>query len=668
MIRTLIALSALALVPLSAPAQTLAHSLPADTLVYFRQTDPLGTFQRVGSSDLLWNNPVDIQKDFLDGIDKMLGMADGFLGIEVGSLSTYLRSIKSFEGALYRFELTDGFPEIEFALVFQTPMADKIYKLLSGKLVEEQIGEDLGNNETEVRFGDDFGLNVAQHEDKIVIANDQRRLRETMKTFGTTVAGCLAQDPRFKTALGDGTRDNCLYGRVDHFLKTLQDESPRFMRFGEGRMVMAVAQSLGLFKLSCLGFAEEPTHTRFSLLSNGPIPAFEILAADGGKPDLLHAMPADTVFGFAWCGDSVNLWKRASGFLLDKEKFPMAPMVEEGIRTFQLSSGVKAEELATVAQGGAAFGFIPDSQGQLDDNPDNFFFMFKPGDTAKAKELVVKLAAIATKRRGGELVTEEEAGVSWYRVKRAENEENTFRREMPSLALLPDIGIVAVDSVARKLIGIRTGQYPSLGGVASTKGLKPGAAAYLFFGMKAVLAQENEFSTGYHAMKDGAGIAASIEIQPDRFLLTTNQPMGQVLNAFALAGVSYESQDDQRNAIRADLKKIADAYRLYRGQNNKDPATLAELGFTGDKALAYPPNRAAGDPGKPYVLLQVGTVGADMEYSTIVAHAPDARFGRLVATLDGSAGSWSEARFQRTLARQKEAALAPPPPAPVPGK
>ena len=644
--RTLTGFVLFALLTGAVSAQTLAHSVPADTLVYFRQTDPLTRISKLLGNSLVFSSPVDVQKDFLDGIDKAMGMADGFLGMEVGSLSTYLRSITNVEGALSRLELTDGFPEVDFVLVFQTPMADKIYALLSGKLIEEQLGTDLGNGETEIDIMGQFGMSLGQKDDKLVLASDQRRLRDTMKTFGSTAANCLAQSAQFQAAV-PGSIDNCLYLRVDTFAAMGREAAQREGGRGAG-MVLPVLDALGIFKIGALGYKEDEATSRLAVLANGAIPLFDILAADGGDAEMLHSFPADTAFAAVWCGNMVNHWKKGSAFLLDKSKFPGAQFVEEGIRTFQKEIGLKAEEIAAVADGGMAFGFMPDGDGRLDDDPQHFAVLFRTSDTAKMKEVAAKLGEAVVRRRKGEVLVKEEGGVTWY-----EYVNSGSSRPIPGLAVGPDLGIVAVPEVARRILAIRAGQGPSLRSVDATKGLKPGAAGYWFVGIKTIMAQSRELSSGYGLLRDGAGIAGAIEMTPERMVMTTNQPIGQVMNSFAVAGMRYETQDAARRAALKDLEEIAKAYRLYRGQNNgKDPATLAALGFEGEKALQFPPKRPASQPGKPYVLCQVGTVGETEEWRTIVAYAPDNSLGRLVACLDGSTRTLSEVEFRRRLTTQ----------------
>ncbi len=588
--RTLLGCFLFALFAGGAFAQTLAHSVPADTLVYFRQTDPLSRISKLLGNSLVFSSPVDVQKDFLDGIDKAMGMADGFLGMEVGSLSTYLRSVTNLEGALSRLELTDGYPEVDFVLVFQTPMADKIYALLSGKLIEEQLGTDLGNGETDIDIMGQFGMSLGQKDDKLVLASDQRRLRDTMKTFGSTAANCLAQSAQFKAAV-PGDIDNCLYLRVDTFA-AMGREQARQQGGGRASMVLSVLDALGIFRIGALGYKEDETTSRLAVLANGAIPLFDILAADGGDPELLHSFPADAAFASVWCGKLLDHWKKGSSFLLDKNKFPAAQFVEEGIRTFQKEVGLKAEEIAAAADGGMAFAVIPNADGRLDDNPENFVLLFRTSDTAKMKEVAGKLGDAFVRRQKGEITVKEEGGVTWYEYSR-----EGMNRPLPSLAVSADFGIVAVPEVARRIFAIRAGQSPSLRSVDATKGLQPGAAGYWFVGIKTIMAQGREFSSSYGLLRDGAGIAGAIEMTPEHMIITTNQPLGQVMNSFAVAGMRYETQGTARRAALKDLEEdregLSPVPRAAEWQGPGDPRRARIRGRKGALLPAEPSRVAA---------------------------------------------------------------------------
>lgn len=648
----LVASLALFLIP-AASGQTLAHSSPSDVLLYFRGVDPLKTFQKAAGNKLIWDNPVDIERDFLAGLDKAMGEAGNFLGFEAGSLTTYLRSVTSWEAVVYRFELTDGFPEFEFAMALTTPMADQIYQLLSGEMVKRKFGEMNKDGELTMDFDGQFGLSVAQKDQRIIFANDQRRLRRTFEEFGKVIPDCLAQSARYKDAV-EGDVDQCFYMRTDTLITMAREEWLPRMRGAPRGMVQTatrIMESMGLFKLTALGYTENDRRSRLAILANGDMPIFDILSTDNGNPELLHMMPADTAFGFVWCGDTVNLWKKGSAFFLDQTKFPMAKMAEAGVREFQKMSGVKAEELATLASGGMGFGFIPDADGRLDDNPRYVFGFMKSAEPAKLKELVSTLTTSMSERHGIDFEIKEEGDAIWYMPSKGDDEKRRSNRA--GFAIVEDTVIAGTPDNIKKILSIRSGQHPSLSSVHSSKGLKPGAAAYFFVGLKTLMGQENEFSNAYSQMRDGAGIAGAIEIKPDRLVMTTNLPIGETMNAFMMGMVGYEVQSDGRRAAMEDLGEIAKAYRVYRGKHNRSPTNLADLGFEGEKALTFKGKASASEPAKPYVLLQVGEVPEGEEHRIIIAHTPDATLGRLVATLNGSTYGLSEPEFRSRMRRQQ---------------
>ena len=72
--------------------------------------------------------------------------------------------------------------------------------------------------------------------------------------------------------------------------------------------------------------------------------------------------------------------------------------------------------------------------------------------------------------------------------------------------------------------------------------------------------------------------------------------------------------------------------------------------------MAFPPKRPAGDTGRQYVLVAACDPTETLsENDIIVATAPDTSLGRLVVTLNGQAGAWSEARFREQMAKQTKA-------------
>jgi hypothetical protein len=630
----------------TAPAQTLAHTAPADTVAYFRSWsgDPMKAMEKMMSGGGMWENPIDMDS-LIEMMDEGMDQLGSLIGVEAGSIGSYLRSINGYEGALYRFAVLDGFPELDFVIVIETAMAEQIYKLLSGKLIEEALADDMGNDEVEVNV-DEFSMNIARRDNKIIIASDSARLNETMSKFGSVVAGSLAQSRHFKTAVGsDSVPDYCVYIDTRPILRFADEMMPATGRFDPARTIMT---SLGIWKLAALGWTETETYTHLAVVGDGTIPAFEILDCGKGGHAALDIMPADTVFGFAWNGHGPTLWKKASALILDRDKFPMAPLVEEQLRGFQQMTGLKIEELAELAAGGGSFTFMPDEDGRLDDDPENFVGTLVAGESAQAQSVVEKLLATMVERRGGKVESTVDGDETWYRVTEMER-----MRDVPTLLLTGNSILVGAESSLRRALAARAGQAPTLAKFDVTKGLPKEASAYMFVGLKPFFASEREFAAAYANTRDGAGVAAAVTIAADRIVVRTSRPLTMIVASVGTASAMRESQRREGQAVMKDLEKIAEAYREFRGKNNRDPRSLSELGFTGDKALAYPPNRPANTPGKAYVL--VSTEGADLANGSDVpvVTCPDSKYGRLVGTIEGKSASWSETRYAEALKKQK---------------
>jgi hypothetical protein len=627
------------------PAQSLAAALPASTLVYFRQTDVLGGFQRVLGSTLLWDQPIDVEKEVFGPMDAALGQADEMLGIQVGSISAYLRSIKLIEGGLLSFTMTDGMPEFDFVLLVQSTMAQEIYDLLSGRLIEEQIAERLGENELSVNIADMFGIAIGRDGDRLVVASDEIRMRAALKGIAGAPADSLAKALAFQAVASTAPKDQVFYSRIDSWLQMARENAPRFSRRSSGPI--AAAESLGLFKLLAGGLVDDEATTRLALRASEEIPIFDFFTCKGATPAALGELPAETVFGITYGGDLTVVWKKVSSLLLDAKKFPFAGEVERAIAEFQQMSGFKVEELARLGVHGTTFAVLPDRHGRIDDDPECFVFIGRHDDPAFARELADRFVERMKAREHVEFTTREEGGQLWYVASREGSDDRMC------MVLGADQVLVSEEHVIRRLFDIRSGKEPGLAAHGALKGLKPGAAAYTFLGLKSILGTNREFGPAYARAKDAAGVAATVEMTGTSVVVTTNQSLGQVMGAFAAAGALYEVQEVSRDQVSADLKAIAKAYREFRGKHERNPKSTEEMGFTGEKELRFPPDRRPGDRGQAYVVLDAPAPSEQLtEGQIIVAHTPDASLGRVVVYLNGDVRNLSEANFRRALANQ----------------
>ncbi len=666
-------LLALSLFTADLAAQSLAQSLPADTLLYFRQNDPIGGLQKFAGNTMMWSQPMDTSA-VLDQMDEGLSFMDQMLGMETGSISTYVKSIQTMEGAVIKFEMTDGAPVFDFVFVLTTPQAQQIYDLASGKFIAEQLGTKVDDSETEVGL-DEFSMNIGIRGEQLIIASSSSRLRDTMKTHGTVVAGCLSQSAQFQAAVKNDGGATCMFMRVDMVLKILRDEGVFNMIGGRGRttgeggqgnafgggmrsaMIMKVLENLGVFQLATLGWVEDDAYTRASLTASAPIPLFDLFASEQGTPDLLAMLPADTAFAFTWHGDLGTLWKKAAPLLLDVKKNPMAPFLVEGIAQFQRETGLKIEETVALHKSGLVFALMPDENGRINpDRGEGILVMLRIQDRALAREAITKLIALRAKRKGGD------TGESGVTV-REEGESVFFDfasgdRELDKnvLVLTGEWLAFGQESNVRKVAMLSKGQYPSLATTGALKGLKANSTAYMYLGLKSIFGLENEFAPAYAAIKDTAGIAASFTVTPESGIFQSSPSVSYAINAFAGANAMYEKQREDREIALKDMAAIAKAYREYRGLQGKNPTSYEQLGLPAEKPVAFPPKRPAGDTGRQYVLVAAcDPTETLLENDIIVATAPDTSLGRLVVTLNGQAGAWSEARFREQMAKQTKA-------------
>lgn len=664
-------LLALTLLTTGACAQSLAACLPADTLAYFRQNDPLGGFQKFAGNTMLWSSPMDTSA-VLDQMDEGLGMLDQMLGVELGSLSTMVKSIQTMEGAVIKFEMTDGAPVFDFVFVITTPQAQKIYDLASGKFIAEQLGTKIDDSETEVGM-EEFSMNIGIRGDQLIIASSSSRLRDTMKTYGSVVAGCLSQSGQFQAAVKNDGAATCLYIRLDAVLKILRDEGvfnmigrggmrgsgdfgpggegPRGMR---GAMVMKVLENLGVFQLQTLGWIEEDAYSRASLIAQGPIPLFDIFASEQGAPELMGMLPADTAFAFTWHGELGTLWKKAAPLLLDQKKNPMAMFLTEGIAQFQREVGLKIEEVVALHKNGFIFALLPDENGNLKpDRGEGLLFMMRITDKALVRDTLTKLMEVRAKRQGGEsgVTVREEGDSVFFDFTSGDNE---LKKNV--LVLTGDWLAFGQEANLRKVVLLSKGQYPSLATTGALKGLKANSTAYMYLGLKTIFGLDNDFGPAYAAIKDSASISASFTVTPESGVFQSSPSVSYAINAFAGASAMYEKQREERQLALKDLGIIATAYREFRGLQGKNPTSMDQLKLPEGKSVAFPPTRPGGVSGRAYELVPACEPSDTMQESQIiVATAPDTSLGRLVVTLNGNTGAWSEARYRAQVAKQAKA-------------
>ncbi|NRA96362.1 MAG: hypothetical protein HRU14_09155 [Planctomycetes bacterium] len=631
----------------AAPSQTLAHSVSANSLLYLRSHsgDPIEAMKTIFSGGGLYSTPVDID-GIIDALDDGLQMAGDMMDLGDISLGNWLRSIQGYEAALTRFELMDGFPEFDFVLVLHTTMAEQIYEVISGKLIEGAVADEVSKDEMEMSFGE-TSMNVGRHGDMIIVASDQRQLRETMKNFGAVKQGSLAQSPAFKRAMGsDDVPKYCAFVNAKPLMKILREEAGSWGGNDSSEFEL-IAGSLGLFKLAAFGWNERDDTTHIAIVGDGNIPLFEMLDSGKGGHEALDIMPADVAFAMAWNGSADTLWKKITAFLLDDAQFPMAPMFREQLISLQKQIGIRIEDIAAVATGGMSMAVMPDDRGRIDRFEENFFVIIGTDEPEKAQATIGDLMTKMLAPRGGELMVTNEGDRTWFRAKMP-NERKT-----PCMVFDGNGIIIAMESAARRALEARSGNFPTLARYGVCKGLPQQASVYSYVSLKAAMAQESQFAAAYASIRDGAGIATAINVDPDRIVIRTSKPVTQILGAFGAAGVIHETQKKGRRAIMKDLETIAKAYREYKAKNGKDPATLSALGLTGDKALNYPPNRPANVPGKSYKLISTEGADPEDEWGTIVVVCPDNRFGRLVGLLSGDSRPLSERQFRTQFTKQR---------------
>lgn len=383
--RTTLATVVLALVCGVASAQTLAHCIPDDVLFYARSENPMKVMEDLAESPLLWKQPQDFHTRFIDGMDRLMSMADGFIGIEVGSMSTYLNSVTAAEGALFGLELTDSIPEIDFVLVLDTPQADRIYNVFSGILVKKELAERYGDSEIDVSVADEFTARIGRYGDKIIVASRPERLREVMDRIGSVMPGSLAQSKSFKACVDSIEGPGCMYMNLAPILELIHEEIPSRQR----QWFDGVASPLGFWKMAAAGWREGENSSRAALKMGEKVAALDMFAGPSGPPDLLGLAPSDAAIAVCWPGELAPVWRKSSAFFLDASLFPYADRAEEGIRSLQKMLGFRFDEIAELASGGMLACFVPTVL-EVDDD-EAWLGVLRVADGARAQEMALSI-------------------------------------------------------------------------------------------------------------------------------------------------------------------------------------------------------------------------------------------------------------------------------------
>ena len=651
--RALLLLGVLALAG-SLPAQTLVNSLPTETLVYFRGGGSFDDLNDIAGNKALWSSPMDLQKSFLDQMDQGMEAMESMFGIPGGSLGTWLRSVKQTEGALFRLDIGGGAPDLDWVLAFETPMAEEIHDTTL-KILEKTgaMFDSMGEGEdrsTEVSIGNEFGMNLAYRDDRIVLASSASRLRQTMNDFGQVVAGGLAQNADYKWLTQGDHSTGLGYLKPSFLIDLVGGWMGRAGPSRQQAQSTMLVDMLGLKKLTGAAWCEGKDSTRIALKASGPVPMFELFAAPGTGPELLKRMPANTFFGVSWTGNAEVLWKKASSWILDPQSFPMAVQVEEQLRDFQKASGLKVEEIAAALKNGFAIGGVPDENGEIDDER-SVFLMVNMANAEEGRNIASRILGTIAQRNGGKLTVQDVAGVTHYRMTDAEGNPVD---DMGLIAAVNEYLVWGQPKVVDQVVSTVLGQQPTLGSVGALKGLKQTATGYAYLGLKAIFENENDFSAAVPFLASGAGVAASIDVKADRVELVSTVPATAIFATFGMAAGLQEQAREQRRECQANLKKIHEAYKTFRAASGEDPKTLSQLGLSGENAVSCPLESRAGTPAKPYMLLPMGPAESDENpWRTVLVYCQHTAHGRIICSREGYTQTWPEARFRKAYKLQK---------------
>lgn len=508
----------------AAPAQDLLRIVPSDAVLYYRVQDPMETMKSFAADTGLWSDPSKIDGMINGFFDEALAGAEQELGMELGSLGAYLRSMKKLEIALLDLEIGGGDPDIDFVVGLHTPMAESIEQVTLKLLKQFDAVNTMEDGTSEILTQQGFTMPFGRKDDMIVLAGSQMRMREAMGDFTGTLPNALSGSERFRGALADREANTQFYVRLDRVLGIVEAELPS----GARRLAGRIMKQLGVFELQDLGYTEGKKGSELRIKASGPVPMFDVIATEAGDASWLKALPHDTVFALTWNGLAEALWRKGADLFLDGKKFPFAPFAKEQIRVFQKELGVTMEELTTTIGIGLAVGVIPDEEGKIDD--ENFFFSGGVADEQAAIALAQKVIEGFAKRRGATMVSEDLGGWTVFSVKEPEPEEGQEswrRQDLPSAAIGDGRIVIAKRNILARIRDAGRGLIPTLGTAGDLKGIPSRASGYMYVGIGSI-AGASGVSGEEMPIRGSASLSLGFDLKPDGIAVRSKQSIGQV--------------------------------------------------------------------------------------------------------------------------------------------
>jgi hypothetical protein len=669
------------------------------------------------SSSTMWSNPKKVNERTKRTMDKTFRQGDKALEREEGTLDGWLRSVGSVELALFSFTIDrdagDFFPQIDFAVSFESPAAIEMFGAISKMMVDR--GEATKNERGDLILGfPGFTPLLSIQGSRIIMASSEDRLNAVVAALKNRMPNPLSSDPTFRACLGESASPSVLFVRFGALLQLIRDVIPERAQ----KRMSEIINPLGLTKIVGIGYHEEGSNGVVIAKASEPIQGFKLLKGKQGPPGILEKMPADCAFTIGRTDELGPHLQRIQKFLTDPT-FPFNKEVGEGVEALTATTGLKLDQIFAPLKGGVVFAGVPDDHGKFDDE-NGFVAVAKV--TAREDALALFSQMKAGSKSGGDEMEQTEAdGLIWLKPKKAESRpageptaeggERTSAR--PPIAPPPapappdlepgevrvvdvsvgesrpgtdsrtaerrarmaagrarraarverekpkpmavwtgEVVIAGMEPVVLKTLAAQRGQGPTLATSGALKKLPQQATYYMTSSLRSMFAGENSFTAALSLLKDFGNTGSSIVVEDDIITFVSNRTTAEQIGSVIAAGAMGEDGRDERREILDQLNEIGSRTKAFYEKNKKWPASLAELGYSAKEMPS-----AKDSEGKPHaiVFLPPKPTATLDDWQGLLAYFPSNDFGRLAVSVAGTAWSWSEADFLSALAKYNTA-------------
>jgi hypothetical protein len=426
MMRTKAALFLVLVAAATAPAQLpkvvsgvippLAELVPDTVLAYAKLEDPIGDFEKLMGSGDAWQSPQRMSAKTRRQSEKNLKQADKEIGLQDGSMDSWMRSIGSIELALFDLDfgetMFEGPPIPDFVAVFESSLATDIYNQVAAMMVDRGIGARDEAGRMVMGVSEGFAPTFALYGGKVVVAGSQSRLDAVLAAAKGGTGNSLASNSAFRSVCGDATGPRVGFMRAASLLTLIRDR----LSENQKKRMEDVIGPLGLTKLAAVGYREDGPNGLITMQGDGPVRLFQLLKGNVAAPNLLMNFPADTAFTFGHTADFGPHIRRIEGFLTSKEEFPFAMTVAGGLAFASAQLGIATETLLEPIKEGFAVAMVPDVNGRVDDERSIVAVAGVPAGP-EAEKLIDRVKKAYAKQRRCEIEEEVVDGVRWIREK-----------------------------------------------------------------------------------------------------------------------------------------------------------------------------------------------------------------------------------------------------------